>query len=117
MIAEAVRGEGAVFLVICGMIATAGLRLLACGPKDDVYLLTTAISLVAALTLPLAAAAQKDWLAARDGARSGRSSAWLGSSPACLHWSSARLRSSSACLDWSSACLRWSCARLRSSSA
>jgi len=54
---------GAVFLVICGMIATAGLRLLACGPKDDVYLLTTAISLVAALTLPLAAAAQKDWLA------------------------------------------------------
>ena len=64
MIAEAVRGEGAVFLVICGMIATAGLRLLACGPKDDVYLLTTAISLVAALTLPLAAAAQKEWLAA-----------------------------------------------------
>jgi len=52
---------GAVFLVICGMIATAGLRLLACGPKDDVYLLTTAISLIAALTLPLAAAAQKDW--------------------------------------------------------
>jgi uracil-xanthine permease len=54
---------GAVFLVICGMIATAGLRLLACGPKDDVYLLTTAITLIAALTLPLAAAAQKDWLA------------------------------------------------------
>jgi uracil permease len=55
---------GAVFLVICGMIATAGLRLLACGPKDDVYLLTTAITLAAALTLPAAAAAQKDWLAA-----------------------------------------------------
>src|ERR1044071_479296 len=27
---------GAVFLVICGMIATAGLRLLACGEKDEV---------------------------------------------------------------------------------
>jgi hypothetical protein len=52
---------GAVFLVICGMIATAGLRLLACGLKDDVYLLTTALSLV---TLPLATAAQKEWLAA-----------------------------------------------------
>jgi uracil-xanthine permease len=54
---------GAVFLVICGMIATAGLRLLGCGPKGDVYLLTTAISLIAALTLPLAAAAQKEWFA------------------------------------------------------
>jgi uracil permease len=55
---------GAVFLMICGMIATAGLRLLGCGPKDEVYLLTTAISLIAALTLPPAAAAQKEWLAA-----------------------------------------------------
>jgi uracil permease len=54
---------GAVFLMICGMIATAGLRLLNCGPKDEAYLLTTAISLVAALTLPAAAAAQKEWLA------------------------------------------------------
>jgi uracil-xanthine permease len=53
---------GAVFLVICGMIATAGLRLLTCGPKDEVYLLTTAISLIAAVTLPLAAGAQKEWL-------------------------------------------------------
>ncbi|HEX5715028.1 MAG TPA: solute carrier family 23 protein, partial [Thermoanaerobaculia bacterium] len=54
---------GAVFLVICGMIATAGLRLLACGPKDEVYLVTTAVSLIAALTLPLAAGSQKAWLA------------------------------------------------------
>ncbi|HEX3130625.1 MAG TPA: solute carrier family 23 protein [Thermoanaerobaculia bacterium] len=54
---------GAVFLVICGMIATAGLRLLSCGPKDDAYLLTTAVSLIAAVTLPLAAGAQKEWLA------------------------------------------------------
>jgi len=55
---------GAVFLVVCGMIATAGLRLLGCGPKDEAYLLTTAITLVAALTLPSAAAAQKEWFAA-----------------------------------------------------
>jgi uracil-xanthine permease len=54
---------GAVFLVICGMIATAGLRLLACGRKDEVYLMTTAVSLIAAVTLPLAAGAQKEWLA------------------------------------------------------
>jgi uracil-xanthine permease len=53
---------GAVFLVICGMIATAGLRLLACGQKDEVYLVTTAVSLIAAVTLPLAAGAQKEWL-------------------------------------------------------
>lgn len=53
---------GAVFLVVCGMIATAGLRLLACGPKDEVYLVTTAVSLIAALTLPPAAGAQKEWL-------------------------------------------------------
>jgi len=53
---------GAVFLVICGMIATAGLRLLACGQKDEVFLVTTAVSLIAALTLPLAAGNQKEWL-------------------------------------------------------
>ncbi|HKV13189.1 MAG TPA: solute carrier family 23 protein [Thermoanaerobaculia bacterium] len=53
---------GAVFLVICGMIATAGLRLLACGQKDEVFLVTTAVSLIAALTLPLAAGNRKEWL-------------------------------------------------------
>lgn len=53
---------GAVFLVVCGMIATAGLRLLACGEKDEVFLVTTAVSLIAALTLPLAAGGQKAWL-------------------------------------------------------
>jgi uracil-xanthine permease len=53
---------GAVFLVVCGMIATAGLRLLACGEKDEVYLVTTAVSLIAALTLPPAAASRKEWL-------------------------------------------------------
>lgn len=52
---------GAVFLVICGMIAATGLRLLACGPKDDVYYLTTAMSLGGALTLPLVAPASKEW--------------------------------------------------------
>src|SRR5436305_889515 len=55
---------GAVFLVICGMIATVGLRLLGCGKKDEAWLLTTAISLMAALTLPLAATAHKEWYAA-----------------------------------------------------
>lgn len=55
---------GAVFLVICGMIATVGLRLLACGEKDEAWLLTTAVTLIAALTLPAAAAAQGDWYAA-----------------------------------------------------
>jgi xanthine/uracil permease len=50
-------------LVICGMIATAGLRLLSSGKKDETYRLTTAISLSAALTLPLVATAQKDWFA------------------------------------------------------
>jgi xanthine/uracil permease len=55
---------GAVFLVICGMIATVGLRLLGCGKQDEVFLLTTAITLIAALTLPLAATAQKEWYAA-----------------------------------------------------
>jgi xanthine/uracil permease len=54
---------GAVFLVICGMIATVGLRLLGCGKQDEVFLLTTAISLTAALTLPLIAPAQKEWYA------------------------------------------------------
>jgi xanthine/uracil permease len=53
---------GAVFLVICGMIATAGLRLLACGEKDEAFLVTTAVSLIAALTLPLAAGGKKEWL-------------------------------------------------------
>lgn len=52
---------GAVFLVVCGMIATAGLRLLASGPKDEAYLLTTAITLSAALTLPLAVPATSEW--------------------------------------------------------
>jgi xanthine/uracil permease len=56
---------GAVFLVICGMIAATGLRLLACGPKDDTYYLTTALSLALALTLPLAAPASRDWFAAQ----------------------------------------------------
>jgi len=54
---------GAVFLVICGMIATAGLRLLACGQQDEAFLVTTAVSLIAALTLPPAAGSQKEWLA------------------------------------------------------
>lgn len=53
---------GAVFLVVCGMIATAGLRLLACGEQDEVFLVTTSISLIAAVTLPLAAGSQKEWL-------------------------------------------------------
>lgn len=53
---------GAVFLVICGMIATAGLRLLSSGVKDEVYLITTAVSLIAAVTLPPAASAQAAWL-------------------------------------------------------
>jgi xanthine/uracil permease len=52
---------GAVFLVICGTITHVGLRLLACGPRDEARLLTTAITLIAALTLPLAAPAQKEW--------------------------------------------------------
>jgi xanthine/uracil permease len=54
---------GAVFLVVCGMIATAGLRLLASGPKDEAYFLTIALTLSAALTLPLAAPAQGVWFA------------------------------------------------------
>ncbi len=55
---------GAVFLVICGMIATVGLRLLSCGVKDEAWLLTTAITLIAALTLPPVAMAQTEWYAA-----------------------------------------------------
>jgi xanthine/uracil permease len=52
---------GAVFLVICGMIAVTGLRLLACGPKDETQQLTVALALAAALTLPLAAPARAEW--------------------------------------------------------
>jgi uracil-xanthine permease len=55
---------GAVFLVICGMIAVAGLRLLGSGPKDDVTYLTTALTLAVSLTLPLAATAKTAWFAA-----------------------------------------------------
>lgn len=55
---------GAVFLVICGMIATVGLRLITCGTKDEAWLLTTAITLIAALTLPPVATAQTEWYAA-----------------------------------------------------
>ncbi len=54
---------GAVFLVVCGMITVAGLRLLTCGKKDEVYLLTTALTLAAALTLPLAASGKAEWFA------------------------------------------------------
>lgn len=54
---------GVVFLVVCGMIAVAGLRLLAVGVKDETYLLTTSISLICALTLPLAAPARAEWFA------------------------------------------------------
>jgi uracil-xanthine permease len=55
---------GAVFLVICGMIATVGLRLITCGTKDDSWLLTTAITLIAALTLHPVATAQAEWYGA-----------------------------------------------------
>jgi xanthine/uracil permease len=54
---------GVVFLVVCGMIAVAGIRLLAAGVKDEVYLLTSAVTLAAALTLPVAAPAQVEWFA------------------------------------------------------
>ena len=54
---------GAVFLVICGMIAVTGLRLLACGRKDETYHLTVALTLAVALTLPIAAQARPEWLA------------------------------------------------------
>lgn len=52
---------GAVFLVVCGMIAVAGLRLLSAGARGEGAALTTAITLVAALTLPLVAPAQAEW--------------------------------------------------------
>ncbi len=55
---------GAVFLVVCGMIATAGLRLLAHGRKDEVTHLVTAVALVPAVTLPLVAGANAEWFAA-----------------------------------------------------
>lgn len=55
---------GAVFLVICGMIATVGLRLITCGTKDEAWLLTTAITLIAALTLPPVTMAQTGWYGA-----------------------------------------------------
>ncbi|MFQ5349816.1 MAG: solute carrier family 23 protein, partial [Thermoanaerobaculia bacterium] len=53
---------GVVFLVVCGMITVAGIRLLSSGEKDEAYILTTAVSLVAALTLPLAAGRDAEWL-------------------------------------------------------
>ncbi len=54
---------GAVFLVICGMIATVGLRLLASAAHSDAHQLTIAIALAAAVTLPVAAAASAaPWL-------------------------------------------------------
>ena len=52
---------GVVFLVVCGMIAVAGLRLLVAGEKDEAWTLTTALTLSAALALP-AAAAGSAWL-------------------------------------------------------
>jgi xanthine/uracil permease len=54
---------GVVFLVVCGMIAVAGIRLLAAGVKDETYLLTSAITLAAAITLPVVAPAQQEWFA------------------------------------------------------
>lgn len=54
---------GAVFLVICGMIAATGLRLLGTARSNEVTYLTTAITLAASLTLPLAAPAKADWFA------------------------------------------------------
>jgi xanthine/uracil permease len=55
---------GVVFLVVCGMIATAGIQLLAAGERDEVYFLTVSITLITAITLPLVAPAQGDWFAA-----------------------------------------------------
>ncbi len=54
---------GVVFLVVCGMITVAGIRLLSSGRKDEAYILTTAVSLAAALTLPQAAGRDPEWLA------------------------------------------------------
>ncbi len=45
------------------MITVAGIRLLSSGRKDEAYILTTAVSLVAALTLPPAAGRDPEWLA------------------------------------------------------
>ena len=53
---------GVVFLVVCGMITVAGIRLLGSGRKDEAYILTTAVALVAALTLPAAAGRDPQWL-------------------------------------------------------
>ncbi len=53
---------GTVFLVVCGMIAVAGVRLLSIGEKDEVYMLTTAIALIAAVTLPAAVGGNREWL-------------------------------------------------------
>jgi xanthine/uracil permease len=55
---------GAVFLMICGMIAVTGLRLLGSAPRDDAAFLTTALTLAVSLTLPSAAAANGAWFAA-----------------------------------------------------
>ncbi len=55
---------GAVFLMICGMIAVTGLRLLQSAPKDDAAYLTTALTLAASLTLPQVASARAEWFAA-----------------------------------------------------
>src|SRR4029079_15268948 len=55
---------GAVFLVVCGMISTAGLRLLAWGRKDEVTHLVTAVPLVPAVPLPLVAGARQEWFTA-----------------------------------------------------
>jgi xanthine/uracil permease len=54
---------GVVFLVVCGMIVTAGVRLLATALQSETALLTVGLSLVPAVTLPAAAAAQAEWLA------------------------------------------------------
>ncbi|HVS03262.1 MAG TPA: solute carrier family 23 protein [Thermoanaerobaculia bacterium] len=54
---------GVVFMVVCGMIAVAGVRLLACGVKDEAWLLTTALTLAVALTVPVVAPAQGEWFA------------------------------------------------------
>ena len=45
------------------MITVAGIRLLSSGKKDEAYVLTIAVSLVAALTVPLAAGRNAERLA------------------------------------------------------
>ena len=52
---------GVVFLIVCGMITVAGIRLLAAGVKDETYLFTTAITLIAALTIPTAVRSNAAW--------------------------------------------------------